>query len=245
MSPLDRPDDDPTGEGAGDIRKRPSRRTLTLIVTPIIILVIASWIGDASAAYLVDNHPLWLIALNARNRNLLLVTNYVDAFPYYAIGTLRLLVSDPLFYVLGYLYGDAGVRWMEHKAPTYGKLMRSAERFFAIAAYPLVFLAPNNFICLFAGAAGMPVAVFIMLNVSGTMVRLYALRVAGDIFDRPIDAVLDFIRDYRLPLLILSVVLVGFSIWNERRQGGGEIDALTHIDEELGVSDENEDEATG
>ena len=66
----------------------------------------------------------------------LLVTNYVDAAPYYIVGTLRLLLSDPLFYLLGVLYGDAAIKWMERKAPTYGKVMRSAERFFSIAAYP-------------------------------------------------------------------------------------------------------------
>jgi len=243
---LDWPDDDSGGHSAGERegetvpRHRPSRRTVALIVTPIIILVIAGWVGDASAAYLVDHHPVWLIALNARNRNLLLVTNYVDAFPYYTVGTLRLLLSDPLFYLLGVLYGDAAVRWMEAKAPTYGKLMRSAERFFAIAAYPLVFLAPNNYICLFAGAAGMAVPVFFVLNVSGTIVRLYVLRVTGDIFQKPIESVLDFIRDYRVPLIILSVVLVAFSIWNESRQGGTEIDSLRHLDEELGVADDEE-----
>jgi membrane protein DedA with SNARE-associated domain len=237
MPSLDRPEDD---DEPADERRRPSRRTVTLIVTPIIILVICGWIGDASAAYLVDHHPVWLIALNARNRNLLLVTNYVDAIPYYVVGTLRLLLSDPLFYILGYLYGDAAVQWMEGKAPTYGKLMRSAEKYFSIAAYPLVFLAPNNFICLFAGAAGMSIPVFFLLNVSGTIVRLYVLRVTGDIFDEPIQDVLNFIRDYRAPIIILSVLLVAFSIWNERRQGGTEIEALTHLDDDLGVAEDEE-----
>ncbi|MEY2446546.1 MAG: hypothetical protein QOH79_22 [Acidimicrobiaceae bacterium] len=235
---MDGTDDDASGTGGP--RRRPSRRTLSLIVTPIIILVICGWIGDASAAYLVDHHPVWLIALNARNRNLLLVTNYVDALPYYTVGTLRLLLSDPLFYLLGYMYGDAAVRWMETKAPTYGKLMRSAEHFFSIAAYPLVFFAPNNFICLFAGASGMSIPVFFVLNISGTIVRLYALRVTGDIFDKPIQRVLEFIRDYRMALIVLSVVLVAFTIWNERRQGGTEIEALTHLDEELGVADDED-----
>src|SRR6476619_3007989 len=112
MPSLDRPDpDDELDERADDPARRPSRRTVTLIVAPIIVLVVCGWIGDASAAYLVDHHPVWLIALNARNRNLLLVTNYVDAAPYYIVGTLRLLLSDPLFYMLGNIYGDAGVQW--------------------------------------------------------------------------------------------------------------------------------------
>jgi membrane protein DedA with SNARE-associated domain len=220
------------------VRHKPHRRTLTLIVTPIIILVIAGWVADASAPYLVDNHPLWLMALNARNRNLVLVANHVDAVPYYVVGTLRLLLSDPLFYLLGYFYGDAAIQWMEKQAPTYGRLMRSAEKWFGIAAYPLVFIAPNNFICLFAGAAGMSIVTFVALNVTGTIARLYIIRVIGNVFDEPIDSVIGFIQDYRVPLLIISIVLVLLTIWNERRQGAGEIEALTHLDEELGVEED-------
>jgi len=206
---------------------------LLLIIAPIIGLVIASNIGDALAPSLVTRHPLLLIALNARNRNLVLVTNQLDPVPYYVVGTLRLLLSDPLFYVLGFLYGDAAVTWMERKAPTYGRVMRTAERFFATAAYPLVFIAPNNYICLFAGAAGMPVLAFVILNVTGTVARLYLIRVVGDIFESPIQSILDFIKDYRVPLLIITIALVAFSVWNEHRLGKGEIGALTNLEEEI------------
>ena len=76
-------------------------------------MVIAAWVGDAFAPQWVDKHPLWLIALNARNRNLILVTNNLDAWSYYGVATLRLLASDPLFFVLGFFYGDRAVAWME------------------------------------------------------------------------------------------------------------------------------------
>jgi membrane protein DedA with SNARE-associated domain len=223
-------------------RPPPSRRLLWLIITPIIVLVIASNVGDALAPSLVDRHPLWLIALNARNRNLVLVTNQLDAVSYYAVGSVRLLVSDPLFYVLGLLYGDAAIRWMERKAPTYGRFMRTAERFFAAAAYPLVFIAPNNYICLFAGAAGMPIFAFVFLNVTGTFARLYLLRVVGDVFDSPIESILDFIKQYRVPLLVITVALVLFSVWNEHRLGKGEITSLTHLEEDIEQIEAEENE---
>ena len=214
-------------------RPAPSRRTLALLVTPIVVLVIASNIGDLLTTTWAQDHPLALIALNARNRILVLTTNQLDTIPYYVVGTVRLLLSDPLFYLLGMLYGDNALKWMERKAPTYGDLLRRVERFFGKAAYPLVFIAPNNYICLFAGAAGMPVAAFLVLNVAGTVARLYLIRVVGATFDKPIQDVLDFFARYRLQLLIVSILLVGLSVWNERRKGKGDIGEILDLEAEL------------
>ena len=233
MPTLDSVGHDQDGPSDTPAPRRLSKRSLSLIIGIIIVLVIGGWVGDAAAGYLVDHHPLWLIVLNARNRNLVLVVNHVDAVPYYVVGTFRLLLSDPLFYILGYFYGDAGIKWMERQAPTYGRMMRSAEKWFGVAAYPLVFFAPNNYICLFAGAAGMAIPVFVILNVTGTVFRLWIIQVIGNIFDKPIDSVIGFIQDYRVPVIIVSVLLVLFTIWNERRQGETEIEGLRHLEEEL------------
>jgi membrane protein DedA with SNARE-associated domain len=202
-----------------------------MVVGPLIVLVIAAQAGNLLVAQLADRHPLALIALNARNANLVLVTNQLDPVGYYLVGAARLLVSDPLFYVLGYWYGDAGIAWLERNSPTFGRLLRQWEDAFSAAAHVLVFIAPNNPICLFAGASGMRPATFAALNVSGTFVRLYLIRRVGDAFSSPIDSVLDFIGQYRLQLTALSFVLVGLTVWNDRRKGTSEIDTLAHLDE--------------
>jgi len=137
MPTLDSVGDDQDDASATPPSRRLSRRTLSLVIGAIIVLVIGGMIGDALAPTLVDKHPLWLITLNARNRNLVLVVNQVDALPYYLVGGFRLLLSDPLFYILGYYYGDTATRWMERQAPTYGRMMRTAERWFSVAAFPL------------------------------------------------------------------------------------------------------------
>src|SRR5918999_1340113 len=98
--------DDPSRTDA-PVRARPSRRALTLVGLPLAAMVIAGYVGDAFAPTLVDTHPAWLIALNARNRNLVLVTNYVDVWTFYGIGIVRLMLSDPLFFLLGYWFGEA------------------------------------------------------------------------------------------------------------------------------------------
>lgn len=213
---------------------RPGRRRLILLMAPIVVLVIASNVGDALTTTLAPSQPLLLVALNSRSRILVLVSHNLDAFSYYTVATLRLLISDPLFFLLGYWYGDGAIRWMERRTRTLGQTMRQWEGWFSKAAYPCVFVLPNQYICLFAGAAGMSVPGFFAVNLAGTFTRLYLIRRLGEAFDAPINDVLHFIGDYRTPLLIASVLIVSVMAFFELRKGSGEIDALIHLDDELG-----------
>jgi membrane protein DedA with SNARE-associated domain len=214
-------------------RRRPSRRALSFVVGPLIAMVIASYVGDALTTTLATSHPAWLIALNARNRILILTTNHLDAWTYYGIGSVRLLMSDPLFFILGMWYGDAGVEWMERRTHTWGQMLRQLQNWFGKAAYPLIFIAPNNPICLFAGAAGMPLRAFFAVNIAGTFARLWLIRRFGEAVENPIEDVLDFLREYRIPLLILSVALVLLSIALEAKRGETEVTALSRLEDEI------------
>jgi membrane protein DedA with SNARE-associated domain len=219
-------------------RPLPSRTKLTLVAIPIIGLIVLSNVGDALAPELVNSHPLQLLAMNARNRNLILVTNQLDAASYYIVGTLRLLLADPLFFLLGHWYGDSAIKWMEQRTKTFGSQLRSLEGWFGKAAYPIVFIAPNQYICLFAGAAGMSVAGFFAANITGTIVRLYLIRRLGEAFEAPIDDVLGFIQDYRTPLLVLSVVIFAVVMVNELRR------ETTGLEELEDLAEADDDDAT-
>jgi membrane protein DedA with SNARE-associated domain len=221
-------------------RKPPGKHTLKLLAAPIVGLIVLSNVGDALAPELVNSHPLQLLAMNARNRNLILVTNQLDAASYYIVGTLRLLLADPLFFLVGYWYGDTALDWMEQRTKTFGKTLRQWETWFGKAAYPLVFIAPNQYICLFAGAAGMSVPGFFVANISGTLVRLYLIRRLGEAFEAPIDDLLGFIRDYRTPLLIVSVAIFAVIMVNELRQTKEEVDAIADASD----ADDDDEPAT-
>jgi membrane protein DedA with SNARE-associated domain len=239
---VERPagDDEPLIEvpdDAAPIRRLPSRRLVTIITIPLIALTIVSYIGDAIMPTLVDRHPLLLMAMNPRSRNLLLVVNQLDPVSYYVVGTLRLLATDPLWFLIGYWYGDSALRWAERRTRTFGDTLRWFERGFSKAAYPLVVIAPNNWICLFAGAAGMGVGTFFALNIIGTIGRLVLIRIVGDAFDSPIQWILDFIAEYRIPLLIASIVIVGVLVSLEYRKGDSEIGSLKRGDLGHGSSD--------
>lgn len=224
---------DAVGDAAGDVdatRPQPSRRAVVVVGTLIAVLVIANNVGNIFATTLARDHPAVLITLNSTNRMLLLTTNQLDAFPYFTIGSLRLLVADPLFFLLGRWYGDAAIRWVERKWASQGQVLRMFERGFQRYAYAFVFIAPNNMVCLLAGAGSMPLAGFMAANLAGTATRLLLIRWLGDALFSPIDAVLDFFEEYRLPLLIVSVVLVAASVLNDRRKGTDELHAVEELE---------------
>ena len=211
--------------------RRPSRSQLVLVVTPIVALIAAAYVGDALTTTWADRHPLLLTLLNPRSRVLVLTTNQLDTVSYYLAAGLRLLATDPLFYLLGRWYGDAMVVWVEKRSKTFGEQVRLYERAFAKAAYPLVFIAPNPYICLFAGASGMAVPSFFTINIVGTLARLYLIRRVGEAFDTPIHSVLKFFDHYRLPLFVFSVALVVFILWSDRRKGKDEIGSMLELAE--------------
>jgi membrane protein DedA with SNARE-associated domain len=233
-----------TEEVAAESRRRPPRRAVAVVGVLIGILVVANNLGSLFTTTLAEDRPALLLALNSSNRSLALTTNQLDAWSYYLLGSLRLLVADPLFFLLGMWYGDAAIRWVERKWASQGEILRLFETWFQKAAYVVVFLAPNNPVCLLAGASGMPLAGFIAANLAGTFARLFVIRWAGDVFSDAIDAVLGFFSDYRLPLFIVSAVLVVGSFLLDRRKGA-ELDVVNELDSELREASGPERESDG
>jgi membrane protein DedA with SNARE-associated domain len=192
--------------------------------------VAAGRLGDALAPTLIAKHPLALIAMEARNRNLLLVSSKVGFVPFLVVGTVRRLLSDPLFYALGYLYGDRAVRWMEREV---GDSSQRVERWFRRASYPLVFFAPGLPVCVLAGATEVPVPVFVVLNVTGTIVTVIVLRLAGNVFSGPIDAVNRFISANFRWLTLITIALTAWWLIDRRRRGRPTLTSVAETEAEL------------
>lgn len=212
-------------------RPRLGRRHLTLLIVPILAMVVASYIADALWPDLVTNNPLLLIGLSAKNRYLVLVVNHVSTLWFFVIGTLRLLLPDPFFFALGWFYGEAALTWMERRTPTTGRYMRTIEGWFGKWGAPLVVLFPNNYMCLIAGAAKMHPVKFAALNIVGTISRLLMIQVVGDVFSGPLDSLLGFIANWRIPLLVVSISLVAIFWISELRRGRKEIDAFRELED--------------
>ena len=211
----------------------PSRRTLVLLVAPIIVLVSIGTIANAVHPTLVKNHPLLLVALEPRNRWIILVADKVSFWPLLVFGTIRRLASDPLFFLLGHLYGDGAVRWAEKKFDANTGTVQKIERVFQKAGPLLVFFFPGALVCVLAGATGMSPVLFFVLNIVGTITTVTLLYHFASVVEGPVDAINGFYGDNFKWLTVVSIVLTGLYVWNQWRQGKSEIQSLSSIEDEL------------
>lgn len=213
------------------------RQQLTLLVVPIVVVQVAGTVADAISPTLLTEEPLLLIALIPRNRFFVLVAPQVDFAPFFVVGMVRLLLTDPLFYVLGRRYGERALRWVEQRSGS-PRTVQTAERWFRRAAYPIVAITPNNVICVLAGATRMPPVPFLVTNFGGTIVRLVLIWWVGSVFSEPLLDVVDFVGDYRWWFTGATVAIVVFSVWRGRRSGRSPIESVDEVEAEL-ESDES------
>ncbi|MDP9020090.1 MAG: hypothetical protein M3N25_04690 [Actinomycetota bacterium] len=196
-------------------RRRPGRRLL-LVGACLAVVATAAVIGNALAPTLLVRHPLLLLALNATTRHLVLTSTSVDLVPYVVVGLGRRLLEDPLLFLLGRWYGDDAIAWLDGKVGG-GTYLRAVQRSFHRVGWLLVALAPGGVVCVLAGVSRMRTAVFLALNVAGTLVTIALLRRFGDAFAGPIEVLLAFSADNVVALTAVSVLLT--VVWLLRRRG--------------------------
>ncbi len=209
------------------------------IILPIIALVVINYLGAAFVPTLAPDYPLLLIAMNPRNAHLILVANRVAFWAFIAVGSLRLLISDPLFYLLGHQHGDAGKRWIDRQVQGSGRFIAFLERWFPKISWLLVFAAPNNIVSLLAGVTRMRFAVFAALNISGTITRLLLIWWFADLVQDQLDWVLDIFSRYRWQLTAVTVAVVGMQVLISIRGDKGEVHVLIELEHDLEQEDES------
>lgn len=198
-------------------RPRPSRRTLILLVAPIVVVTSLGFLATAFTPALATHHPLLLITLDARNRFLVLA-RHVDLVPFVVVAVLRRTLSDPLFYLLGRLYGEGAVRWLQKKGGG-GDLVVITEKLFKRAGYPMVFLFPGAIVCALAGQTGMSPVGFLVANLAGTLTSVLVLRRFSATIASPVDSILGFFNRHLVATTCVSVGLVVLSLVLSRAQG--------------------------
>jgi membrane protein DedA with SNARE-associated domain len=200
-------------------------------VAPIVALTVLGTLATAFTPVLAAKHPLLLIALDARNRMLVLARK-VDLVPFVAVALLRRTLSDPLFYLLGRYYGDNAVRWLEKKGGG-GDLVKITEKGFRRAGYPMVFLFPGAVVCALAGATGMSPLGFLTANVAGTLTSILLVRRFSTAIANPVEGLLRFFNRHLVATTVVSVGLVVLSLVLNRVQGKLEGTSIDDLERQL------------
>lgn len=177
-----------------------------MVSVPLALIAGSAIAGNLLAPSLLPTHPLLLLALNATTRHLVLTSTSIDIVPYLLVGVGRRLLEDPFLYLIGRWYGDDAVGWVDQKVGG-GRFLRAVQRNFRKVGWLLVAIAPGGVVLVLAGASGMPLAVFLVLNVVGTVATVVLLRRFGDTFAGPIDAIVAFSAENVVVLSAVSAVL--------------------------------------
>lgn len=223
---------DPPGE-----RLPPSRRTLAVLSALIVAFWVLGTVATALTPTLLAEHPLLLVALEPRNRNLLLTAERVDPVPFVVFATIRRVASDPIYFALGHLYGTGAVRWVERQmGGTGARSVRLVERMFARARGPLVFLFPGLLVCVLAGATGMRTRSFLALNLAGTVVVVLVLRAFAEPLEPVIGPITDFVEANQRWLTVATVLLVAAGLAWQRARGRSELTTVRTLERDLGPS---------
>ncbi len=210
---------------------------LPVVGAAIICLVVANNFGNVIWAEWVIDQPLGLLALNSSNKYLLATSVNTDLIPVLVIATLRLMAPDPLFYGIGYLYGDRALRWAGNVFPGIQPVIeqaRAEDGSFRWLMATLLVIMPNNPVCLIAGVVRVPFSRFLTLALVGTVGRILLMRVIGSIFADQIEDLLEVVARYQRWFLLASIVfVVGYVAYQATRRKGL-IGAVEELEEDLG-----------
>jgi membrane protein DedA with SNARE-associated domain len=176
----------------------PSRAVRRAVLLAGLVLYIAGTLGSNLAPALIDDHPLLVLALSSRNRNLLGSVPFIDPVPYAAVGFLRVLAAGVVLFLIGRWYGTKAISWVEDQVGKLPGTIRWAQRLVGRAAWPLLVLMPgSNIVCLLAGQRRVAPKPFLALISFGIALKLGVLWAGGKLFEDQIKSLLDVIDRYQ------------------------------------------------
>lgn len=185
----------------------------------MVAVGIMGTLGTALTPKLLANYPLLLIAMAPGMPNLVTVAPATDLVPFVSVAVLRLLLADPLYFLLGRWFHKDAVAWAERRAGRFGSTIRELEEAFARWGLPLVLIFPYGIVCLLAGASKMSGARFWTLNVVGTLGTVLAVRLFGESLSAPIARLTAWVdgNSTWLTYVIVGIIAVSYLL---RRLGG-------------------------
>ena len=199
------------------------RRRAGFSLAVLGVLSLASGFGLVASAYLVNHHPLLLIALSPIGRHLVLVVPKLNPVALILVAGLRRLVFYLACFQLGRALGPSGVAWLEQRAVRFARFVRWIEAWFAKAPRLVVLFFAGPTVSALAGISGMPLATYIGLAVLSLLARLLLLLGFGELLREPIEWLLAWIDVHWVLITVLMVLGLGaFQGWRFLRAKGAQ-----------------------
>ncbi len=176
----------------------PSPRLRLAMLVAAGVLYATGTFGSNIAFAWMKTRPEVVLALSSRNRNLLGSVPFVNPLAYAVIGFGRVVLVAVVLYLVGRWYGPKALGWVEDQLGELPAVYRWAQAGLDRAGWLLVLLMPgSNLVCLLAGHRRMSLRRFVPMLVAGTVLKLVALWIGGQIFDHEIRAFFNFIDGYQ------------------------------------------------
>lgn len=190
------------------------------------LLFTAGTIGSNIGPALVDEHPLPVLILASRNRNLFASVPYIDPLPYAVIGFSRIFLAGMVLFFLGRWYGDRAIGWTEQKVGEMPPLYKWFERAIDRAGWLVIIVfAGSNLVWLMAGARRMAPLKFAGLLAVGIVLKLGLLWAGGKAFEDQIRSFLGWLEDYQWYLV---AALFAVSFLQSARKAKRDIPEVVH-----------------
>ncbi|WP_433684721.1 hypothetical protein [Nocardia sp. CA-119907] len=161
--------------GEREDRQQPGRVWLVLLLMCLALVWAAQTAAKAWLPMLLRDHPLVLISLDSRTRDLVLASSKLGIGEFITVAVAWRFGVHFLYYLSGRWYGDAAVGWIRARSRVGGKVADRLERTFRRWSIPAVFLVSNKLVCVLAGSARMRSVAFVPIHLSGTAIRIVAL----------------------------------------------------------------------
>ena len=203
------------------------RKALVALTT---VLFAAGTIGSNIGPALVDEHPLTVITLSARIRNLLGSVPYIDPLSFFAVGFLRLLAAALALFFVGRIYGDRALAWTESQVGEMPGIYVRVERFVRRRGWLALLLMPgSNIVCLLVGHLKMQPRQFMVVVVPAITLRLSWIWFGGNLMEDQIRSALDWVDKWQW-WLVGGLFAVSF-VQSARRRSPGAPDIADTTDE--------------
>ena len=187
-----------------------TRWKVVLLFSPLVVMAAVKMLFvNPAAPWLLKHHPLALIALDGRNRNLLLASARTEVVAFIVFAVLARMLTDPVHYLIGRVFGDRALIWLRKQFGEKNRFIGWIERSFHKAGGVMVFAMPGAPVCLMAGITGMKLRRFLFLNLAGTLTVVLLLRGMASALKAPLEAALNFNDKY---VGVLTPIFIGLTV---------------------------------